>query len=340
MLDHNAADGWSVPVLFSLITAYWLPQAIYTVTVLAIPDLLTSGPMSAQELSVACDCDAQSLGRLMEALCSAQVFDKDGQGRFSLTALSRHLRSGTPASLRQTVLTKGRRDYQAWSGLLEAVRTGRPAHDIVFGKSLYEDLAGDVSEVDSFGKSMEELVSTISNKIDAVLINHGIVRLMDIGGGNGRFLTDILLRLPRVHGRLIERPEIAAVARERIIALGLASRCVALAGDFFGELPNDSDAISAIRVLHNWSDGDAVRILTACRNALPPGGLLLAIEPTRELDRNAIGAFADLNMMVLTGGVVRTVDELRMLASQASFALHEVIDETPPFQLLVFKTLI
>ena len=43
-------------------------------------------------------------------------------------------------------------------------------------------------------------------------------------------------------------------------------------------MPEGADAYVLKKVLHDWSDEDAVRILTNCRRAMAPGGRVLVVE--------------------------------------------------------------
>ena len=62
---------------------------------------------------------------------------------------------------------------------------------------------------------------------------------------------------PDVSGVLFDRPEVAA-----------RSPLPAVAGDFFVEVPAGADAYLLSRVIHDWSDADAVAILRTCRRAM------------------------------------------------------------------------
>ena len=71
----------------------------------------------------------------------------------------------------------------------------------------------------------------------------------------------------------------------------------------FGDLPAGADAYLLSRVLHDWADDDARRILAACRWAMPAGGRLLIVEallPERAADQPAVIRL-DLYMLVLLG---------------------------------------
>jgi SAM-dependent methyltransferase len=65
-------------------------------------------------------------------------------------------------------------------------------------------------------------------------------------------------------------------------ALGLAERSSVLAGDFFASVP-EADLYLLKHVLHDWDDGQSVRILENCRRAMRPGGRVIVIELLLEL---------------------------------------------------------
>ena len=78
-------------------------------------------------------------------------------------------------------------------------------------------------------------------------------------------------------------------------------------------------------ILHNWKDDRCEVILRNCRDALPVGGTLIAIErimpelaTTETQDRSC--AMSDLNMLRGPGGCERTEAEYRRLAVLAGFA--------------------
>src|SRR5262249_15850075 len=77
-------------------------------------------------------------------------------------------------------------------------------------------------------------------------------------------------------------------------------------------------------VLHNWDDEHALRLLSACRAGLRPGGYVLIVESFR-LPGNVRDATAlmDLEMLVLCGGgYERSKPEFRRLLGQAGLSLR------------------
>ena len=85
--------------------------------------------------------------------------------------------------------------------------------------------------------------------------------------------------------------------------------------------PRACDGYLLSRVLHDWTDVDAQRILAACRRAVPDHGRLLVVEavlPDRAVDAPA-AVRMDLHMMLLFGSRERTRAELDRAARESGF---------------------
>jgi hypothetical protein len=110
-------------------------------------------------------------------------------------------------------------------------------------------------------------------------------------------------------------------------------------GDFFATLPRGADAYVLSRILHDWDDADAERILTGCREAIPPTGRLLIVEAIMpERARDAPAAIRmDLHMMLLLGGTERTAAEFEVLLARTGFRLVRVAPTQSPAGLGVIE---
>lgn len=93
-----------------------------------------------------------------------------------------------------------------------------------------------------------------------------------------------------------------------------ATRVEPVAGDFLESVPHSGNAYLLKFVLHDWDDQRAARILRNCRDAMLPDGRVFVIEVLVPSDaRPSVAKTHDLNMLVLTGGRERTLDEYRRL---------------------------
>ena len=106
--------------------------------------------------------------------------------------------------------------------------------------------------------------------------------------------------------------------------MGLAERTECSAADFFATVPAGADAYVLSRILHDWNDVDAERILSRCRDAMRPTSRLLIVEailPERARDRPA-AIRMDIHMMLLLGARERTEAEFETLLERAGFRMQ------------------
>ena len=143
--------------------------------------------------------------------------------------------------------------------------------------------------------------------------------IVDVGGGDGPLLIEILHAHPGVRGRIVDLAPTAAAATERLAAAGLDHRANAVAGSFFDPLPAGADAYLLSDILHDWDDGHARKILTSCRHAAAPNGTIVLIEPVRGHGAHTAN---DLFMLICFSGKERTVDELTELAADCGLVFR------------------
>ena len=114
-------------------------------------------------------------------------------------------------------------------------------------------------------------------------------RIVDLGGGHGAMLAGLLARHRKTRGVLYDLPEVVAGA-EALNVPDLAEPCEIVGGDFFASVPSGGDAYILSRVIHDWDDTAALKILSNCRRAMRSDGRLLLIEgvarPPNEPDSN------------------------------------------------------
>lgn len=148
-------------------------------------------------------------------------------------------------------------------------------------------------------------------------------RLLDIGGGEGAFLTAVARRVPALALALFDLPAVAERARGRFAAAGAGARATIFGGDFLVDaLPRGNDLITLVRVLHDHDDARALALLRSIRAALPPGGRLLIAEPmARTPGAEPMGdAYFGLYLLAMGSGRPRTVGEIGALLRAAGFS--------------------
>jgi hypothetical protein len=303
---------------------------------LDLADLLRDGPRAPADLVAATGTDADALRRLLRALAGFGVFAEDGAGRFGLTPLAEPLCSDAPGgSLRDFAILLGEPEsWRAWGALEHSVRTGRPAFEHVFDQPLFDYLAANPGPARLFDAAMASRSAREAAAFVAAYDLSGLTgTVVDVGGGRGTLLAAVLRANPALSGVLFDLPHVAEAAREALAAAGLAARCRIETGDFFERVPAGGEAYLLHKVIHDWDDARAGRILAHCRAAMPPRGggrllLLEAVVPPGNAPHMA--KLLDLSMLVWPGGRERDEAEYRALLAAAGFALARVVPTASP----------
>jgi len=313
-------------------TSYWISQAIYVAAKLGIADLLKDGPLKCSEIAAIVGADVRSLFRLMRALSSLGIFAQTKNEYFSLLPLGENLRVDIPGSLKAITITLGEIHYQACGALLHAVQTGSPAFDQVFGAGLFEYLDQNADASESFNEGMASLAGMLAYAVVLAYDLGKVSSIVDVGGGNGRFLETILEIYPEIQGTVFDC--INTIRRNSPMSLK-SRRCSYVTGHFFTSVPQGGDLYFLCGVVHDWDDERAVNILRNCREAISSSGRLLLLETViPENDSKHFGKILDLNMMAMSSGRERTRKELCTLLTAAGFRMSRIIPTMAPQSLI------
>lgn len=310
-------------------------QALSVIAELAIADRIAAAPKTAEELATETKVHATTLRRVLRALATLGIFAEDDSGRFANTTLSETLRRDHAASVRPLAMMWGLKMFWApWNELRRSVVSGERAFDGVFGEAFFDRLAHEPHDASIFNDAMSSFSDLELPTLLARYDFSRFERLVDVGGGHGALLNGILTGTPSVHGVLFDLPGVVDDEASLLVDRNKVN-CDVVAGSFFDWVPGGSDGYVLKRILHDWNDEDALKILVNCRRAIRGDGVLLIIDwvlrPPNEPDN---GKFMDLHMLVILGGRERTEDDWRMLLAKAGFKLARVISTDGPHSII------
>jgi hypothetical protein len=257
----------------------------------------------------------------LRTLESVGVFKQVSPRVFANTPVSELLRKGVPGSQWAYVraVSPGGGIYEAWSGFIDSVRTGKPAFDQIHGCSIWEFMRRHPAQAAVFNEFMRNAQVAMTPAATAAYDWSRFAVIADIGGGIGGQLVDILNAFPSCKGILFDQPDVIARAAPD-------ERIERVAGDFFERVPEGADAYIMRWVIHDWADSEAVAILKTVRAAVKPDSRVILIEFTLpETSEYAYGKTADLTMLALTGGQERTATEYRQLLDRVGLEVEQVI---------------
>jgi hypothetical protein len=293
------------------------PWCIHVVATLRIADHVAAGVTEIDQLAAAAGCDAEALHNVLGHLVAKGVFEERVPGWFVLNDAARQLRDQSRFLDLQGI---GGRMAHAWGTLLTYVRTGAPAYAEVFGLPFWEDLAAHPEVAASFDALMgPEGHGTPDTAIPITGGWRSVSTVIDVGGGTGAMLSEILRARPHVRGVLVDHPGTVARSAGIFEAAGVSDRVTLAGQSFFDPLPAGADLYLLRKVLNDWPDRETVAILHRCAEAARPAGRVVVIGGVAEQVRRSLTI-----EMVLVGGRTNSLREFEALARVAGLEVSAV----------------
>jgi SAM-dependent methyltransferase len=296
------------------------PMSIRVAATLGLVERAGSAGATAEHLASETGTAPPAMRRLLDHLVTIGVFDLDpGSSRYRPTSLGAQMSEDAPEGVKPLldINCAGGRAELAFVELLGTIVTGAPAYVRRYGREFWADLDASPELRRSFDAQMNWRFQVQAAQIAERFDWSRFSEVLDVGGGDGTVLAAILHAHPGVRGRVLDLAPTAAAATDRFAAAGLDDRAAAVSGSFFDPLPVGADAYLLSDILHDWDDDHARTVLTACRRAAAPNGIVVVIEGV-----GAAGTAMDLFMLMCFGGRERTVDELVGLAVDCGLVLH------------------
>ena len=274
----------------------------------------------------------------MRILSSVGVFSTEDNDKFILNPMGKHLLTGTSDSLRGTVMAMGDELYRAWGSLLYSMKTGEIAFDYTFNMSMYSYLKLNSEVNENFNEFLKETTREWLLPVLEAYDFSEVKTLVDIGGGIGTLTAVILNANPKMQAILFDREDVVVGAQRVLEGAGVADRCQIVGGNFFDAVLPDGDLYLISRVLLNWDDTHAIKILTNCYQAMTVKDKLVVVDfmlPKGKM--SPLMGPISLNAFILFGKFMRTEDEFYNLLSSAGFKVTNTIQTTGPVSAIEAK---
>jgi hypothetical protein len=302
-------------VLWDCLRGALAARAAGVVADLGVADALAEGPRRVAEVAEEAGADPDSLHRFLRALASDGIFEEREPGVFANTPASELLLRDNGwsdfAHLFGGVFHTASRD-------LEAV-TGEATFPQRFGADFWEWLREHPDERAAFDRAMEQGKERRLARFEGVCWRDGET-VVDVGGGNGTFLADLLAQQPGLRGIVFDLPE----TNRDEAALG--ERIEFVEGSFFESVPA-GDAYVLGGILHDWDDEHAAAILRTVRASAPAHARLLILDAVIEPGNEPHGSkWLDLLLLAIAAGRERTEPEWRELLVSAGFEPTSIVD--------------
>lgn len=328
--------------VFDLVAGFVYSQVLAACVQLDLFKKLSYGPQSIRVLARQFDMSIEAAERLLVAAQSLRLVEKrgltpEGDQRYGLGML------GAPLVDNEAVTAMVRHHAALYADLTDpvALLRGRirPSLSDYYPYTADEANAHAAEITPEKVANYSALMSASQPLVAAEILDAFSFaphrHLLDVGGGEGRFLVSVAERAPHLKLSLFDLPPVAANARARFQNAGIADRAQALGGNFLADdLPTGADIISLVRIIHDHDDERALTILKTIRRALSTGGTLLLAEPMSGTPgAEAMGdAYFGFYLLAMGRGQARTAEQLSKLLRSSGFDNIRLLPTRIPLQ--------
>lgn len=318
-----------------------IQRCLYIVAVLGIADLLKDGPKDIGYLAKETNTNEGFLYRIMKPLAGEGLFKETKGKHFETTRIGKALELGDKNSVLPLIRWVGSESINGlFVDLMNSAKNGKSYFENNYGEGYFDWLEKHPHDQDTFNDCLI-VFSTLSNDFVAAAYNFSKFNtLVDVAGGRGGQLVSILKAHPKLKGILFELPfTVGLVGVDNTFEkAGLSDRVTLIEGDFFESIAPGYDAYILKSILHDWTDEQAVKILSTCRKAMRDDSTLLIAELViNEGNKPHFSRIISLCMAALNNGQERSREEYSILLEKAGFKLTRVVPTSSPYSIVEAK---
>jgi O-methyltransferase domain/Dimerisation domain len=288
--------------LFSMGTGYRSAKVLLCAVELDLFTELDRRPRVAADLARILGIHSRSARDFFDALVALGLLQRDSDGRYANTLeTSLFLDRNKPTYLGGMFNQFNAREYQMWSRLGDALRTGEPQ----IGSTSAEHFATIYNDPDRFRTFVHAMTAgslSVAKAIAEKFPWSNYRTLMDIGTAQGCFPVQIAHLHAHITGGGFDLPELSTAFADYVCENELSGRLRFHPGSFFQDDLPVADVLVFGRVLHNWDLVTKKLLLRKAYQAIPKGGAVVVYDMLIDDERRtaAGGLLSSLNMSLWT----------------------------------------
>ncbi|MBL7174816.1 MAG: methyltransferase domain-containing protein [Desulfobacteraceae bacterium] len=311
-------DLMGIDKIFEMAASFHVSAILKAAIELEVFTKLSKGHDSVEKMASSTNANDRGIRILLDALCALGIISK-ADGKYHLKPIADQFLVKDKGSYMGDAVFTILRDWEAFGGIAEAVKTGLPVVD------LYGDQAKVWEEV-SIGLIPSGLAtaSIIGDILGIATKMQPGVRVLDLACGSGVYGYVLLQRDSKATVTDIDWQNVLEVAHKVAEDMGVADRVIYRPGDMlsmdYGE--EEFDVVIASNILQSFDPETNRTILRKICKALKPGATLVIndLVPDEERSKARVALnFAVYMLIVTKGGDTYTLSEFESWLKDTGF---------------------
>jgi len=250
--------------IFELIKRYWESASIFAANELGLFQVMAQKEMNAEQASEAIGIDVESARIVLDTMVSLEILQRSGPSYRLGPSLQKLFTSGTPISF---VISHFQHGWQNWGKIPEILRGKQADREVMTDKDLY-----------NYMLKMDYIAKLVAPRV-VNFLNFTQGKLLDVGGGIGRYSILLAQKFKNLKITLIDRSRVAEIAMKIIAQEGLQKHIDVVSGDILDfQFEDKYDAALLANVLHLYPPKKVEVILKRLRSLLKNSGQLIIVD--------------------------------------------------------------
>ena len=263
--------------IYSIIGGPIFFQTVRSAIELDFFDVLQRAPGSTlEDLRARLKLETQPLRILLLVLVYLGLVTKKGNRYYNTYASRVCFCTDSPRNINHIVRWQHAINYAAMPHLLESfVQYTNKGLQVFEGDepTLYERLAHDPERERIFQQAMVQISRQANAHLNDYLDLDGVKLLVDIGGGLGENVLQLVATWPQLRAGVFDLPSVCELAERNFDGSPYRARLTTFSGNCFADpLPTGPDAYLLCHFATIWSKAKNLALLKKCHESLPTGG--------------------------------------------------------------------
>jgi len=329
----SGASSWGLPEgmdpmkVMQVASAYWNSCVLHAGNRLDIFNLLDDKAKDLDTLTRETQSDRRCLGALLSALVSIGFLDRDGD-TFMNNQFSRTFLTNSSKFYQGGIVYMFENWYEAWGGLYETVKTGKPS---ALMHKEYTD-----QETRDYMMGMHNRALSQSDVLTKLFDLSGKKQLMDVGCGPATFAVKFCEAYPGLKAIGMDREQNIEIAGEIVAQYNMQDRVQLVVGDYNTDslsLGTGNDAMLLSSMTNQESPENIKKLLKKCYDSMNKDGVIMIQEQLLHADKKGppLAALIGVNQIINTvAGSSYSTAEMEAILREVGFVDVKSEQMEPP----------